>query len=141
MRKRSLADLDHDLAAGNQHGVAESLQGSDGLGDEGGLLFDDGVIDGGAETFVEDLDAEQFGTGSGAVLIGAGDGDIEGQDLIGEPGSGKLGSRTFYRGRPAACFEACNMLYKVYIRGGEFHCDDKAWGGKGVLPNVVRHRP
>lgn len=92
-------DQDLAAAAGDQHGVAESLQGSNGLGDEGGLLFDDGVIDGGAETFVEDLDAEQFGTGAGAVLIGAGDGDIEGQDLIGEPGSG-WGSRTFYRGPP-----------------------------------------
>lgn len=50
------------------------------------LLLDDGVIDGSAKAFVQDLDAEQFGRGGRAILVGSGDGDIEGQDLIGEPG-------------------------------------------------------
>ncbi len=67
-----------------------SLQGRDGLGDEGGLLLNDGVIDGGAETFVEDFDAVEFGRGPGPVLVGAGDGDVEGQDLIAVPGAGSL---------------------------------------------------
>ncbi len=59
-----------------------------GAGDEGGLLLEDGVVDRGAETFVEDLDAEQLGRGGGAVLVGGGDGDVEGQDLVGVPGRG-----------------------------------------------------
>lgn len=54
------------------------------------MLFDDGVIDGSAEAFVEDLDAEEFGTGGGAVFVGAGDGDVEGQDLVGIPGLGQF---------------------------------------------------
>ena len=60
----------------------------DRAGDEGRLLLDDGVVDRGAEAFVEDLDAEQLGRGGGAVLVGAGDGDVEGQDLVGVPGLG-----------------------------------------------------
>jgi hypothetical protein len=96
VRKRSLSESGSssgDLAAGDHGRVAEGLQRGDGLGDKGGLLFDDGVIDRGAEALVEDLDPEQFGRRSGAVLVGAGNGDIEGQDLIGEPGeSGKWGS-------------------------------------------------
>lgn len=35
-----------------------------------GLLFDDGVIDRGAEAFVEDFDAVELGTGAGPVLVG-----------------------------------------------------------------------
>jgi hypothetical protein len=73
------------LADGDQSGGADGLQGRNRLGDEGGLLFDDGVIDGSAEAFVEDFYAEQFGRGGGAVFVGGGDGDIEGQDLISEP--------------------------------------------------------
>ncbi len=48
------------------------------------------IIDGGAETFVEDLDAEQFGRDGGAVLVGSRDGDVEGQDLVTEPGQSGL---------------------------------------------------
>ncbi len=69
----------------DQSGFAHGLQGSDGTGDEGGLLFEDGVVDGEAEAFVEDFYAEQFGTGGGAVLVGHGAGDVEGQDLVGPP--------------------------------------------------------
>ena len=83
------------LRSGDQDGVADGLQRGDRLGDEGGLLFDDGVVDGGAEAFVEDLDAEQFGRGGGSVLVGAGDGDVEGEDLVGIAGT----ARSFW-GRP-----------------------------------------
>src|SRR5438270_6029826 len=92
------------LCSGDQGGVAQGLQGSDGLGHERGLLLDDGVIDGGAETLVEDLDPEQFGRSSGAVLVGAGNGDIKGQDLVGKPGESEL-SNIFLLGPPAFLFE------------------------------------
>jgi hypothetical protein len=100
------------LAAGNQGGAADRLQGRDGLGDEGGLLFDDSVIDGSAEAFVENFDAEQFSTGGG-------DGDVKGQDLVSEPGESGL-TKSFDRGAATACFEGPEVLYKLYIRlGGE----------------------
>lgn len=75
------------LASGDHRRVAHGLERRDGLGDESGLLFDDSVIDGGAEALVEDFDAEQLGAGGGSVLIGAGDGDVEGQapELLGGP--------------------------------------------------------
>ena len=66
------------------------LRSVDRAGNEGRLLLDDGVIDGSAEAFVEDFDAEQFGRGGGAVFVGAGDGDVEGQDLVGVPGLGEF---------------------------------------------------
>ena len=71
----------------HQGGGADGLQWGDVLGHEGGLLLDDGIIDRGAETFVEDFDPEQLATG-GAVLVGGGHGDVEGQDLIAVPGQG-----------------------------------------------------
>ena len=58
------------LSASDQGGVAHGLQRGDGLGHEGGLLFDDGIVDGSAEAFVEDFHAEQFGRGAGPVLVG-----------------------------------------------------------------------
>lgn len=73
------------LRSGDQLGGAEGLERRDRLGDEGGLLFDDGVIDRSAEGFVEDFHAEQLRRSCGSVLVGAGDGDIEGKDLIGVP--------------------------------------------------------
>jgi hypothetical protein len=79
-----------DLAAGNQGRRTDGLQWRDGLGNECRLLLDDGVIDGGAEAFVEDFDAEQFGRGGGAVFVGGGDGDVKGQDLVSEPGESVL---------------------------------------------------
>ena len=85
-----LALTDGDLATRNQGRGADGLQRGDGLGHERCLLFDDGVIDGSAEAFVEDFDAEEFGTGGGAVFVGGGDGDIKGQDLISEPGESGL---------------------------------------------------
>jgi hypothetical protein len=62
------------------------------------MLFDDGVIDGSAEAFVEDFDAEQFGPGGGSVFVGGGDGDVKGQDLISEPGESRLGIKNFLWG-------------------------------------------
>jgi len=103
-KEEPLTDPDQGLCSGDQGGVAQGLQGSDGLGHERGLLLDDGVIDGSAETLVEDLDPEQFGRSSGAVLVGAGDGDIKGQDLVGEPGESEL-SNIFLLGPPAFLFE------------------------------------
>jgi len=55
-------------------------------GDEGRLHLKHGVIDGGAEAFVEDLDAEQLAAGGGAVFVGCGHGDVKGQSLVGVPG-------------------------------------------------------
>jgi hypothetical protein len=59
-------------------------------GDERGLLLEDGVIDRRAEAFVEDLDAEQFGGSGSAIFVGGGDGDVEGQALVGVPGKSIL---------------------------------------------------
>ena len=44
------------------------------------------VVDRGAKAFVQDLDAEQFGRGGSPVLVGGGDGDVEGQALVAVPG-------------------------------------------------------
>ena len=60
-----------------------SLHGFDGAGDEGGRAFGDGVVDADSRSFVEDLDAEDLGRAHGAVFVGAGEGDVEGQDLVG----------------------------------------------------------
>lgn len=89
------------LRSRDQGRGADGLQRRDGLGDEGGLLLDDGVIDRGAETFVEDFHAEEFGRGRGPVLVGAGDGDVQGQDLVGVPGESWFFQPIFfYTGRP-----------------------------------------
>ena len=53
-----------------------------------GLHLGHGVVDRGSEAFVQDLDAEQLGRGGRSVFVGAGDGDVEGQDLVGVPGVG-----------------------------------------------------
>ena len=75
-----------DRLAGIDLGGAAGLERRDSLGHKRCLLLDDGVVDGSAEALVEDLNAVELGRGAGAVLVGRGDGDIEGQDLIGEPG-------------------------------------------------------
>jgi hypothetical protein len=92
------------LASGDQGRRAHGLERRDGLGDKRRLLLDDGVIDRRAETFVQDFYAEQFGGGGGAVLVGAGDGDIEGQDLIAEPGEGGFFFIFFIGGAPPPAF-------------------------------------
>jgi hypothetical protein len=53
-----------------------------------GLLLEHGIIDREAEALVQDLDSEQFGRGGGAILVGAGAGDVKGRHLIGVPGVG-----------------------------------------------------
>ena len=60
-----------------------SLHGFDGAGDEGGRAFGDGVVDADSRSFVEDLDAEDLGGAHRAVFVGAGERDVEGQDLVG----------------------------------------------------------
>lgn len=47
-----------------------------------------GVVDGDAGAFVQDLDAEDLHGGSSSVFVRSGQGDVEGQDLIGVPGLG-----------------------------------------------------
>ena len=74
---------------GLQQGRASNrLERRDRAGDKGRLHLEHGVIDGGAEAFVQDLDAEQLAAGGGAVFVGRGHGDVEGQDLVGVPGQG-----------------------------------------------------
>ena len=65
------------------------LHGLDGAGDEGGLSFRDRVVHRDAGTFIQDLDAEDLAAGHGAVFVGPGEGDVEGQDLVAIAGSGQ----------------------------------------------------
>ena len=62
--------------------------GLDVAGDEGGLHLGDRVVDRHAAAFVQDLDPEDLHAGGGAVFVGAGQGDVEGEDLVGVPGQG-----------------------------------------------------
>jgi hypothetical protein len=50
------------------------------------LHLADCAVDRGTPAFVEDFHAEDLGCSHCAVFVGAGDGDVEGQDLIGVPG-------------------------------------------------------
>ncbi len=88
-----------DPSAFRYRSGAYELQRRDVAGDKGPLLLDDGVIDRGAEAFVEDFDAEQFRRGGGAVLVGAGQGDVEGQSLVGIPGKSGFSPIFFIRAR------------------------------------------
>ena len=45
-------------------------------------------VDRRAEAFVQDLHAEDLAAGGGAILVGRGQGDVEGQDLVAVPGQG-----------------------------------------------------
>ena len=49
---------------------------------ERGLHLADRVVDRDAGSLVEDLDAEDLGRCLGSVFVGAGEGDVEGQDLV-----------------------------------------------------------
>ena len=116
------------LRSGDHLGGADGLQRGDGLGHEGRLLFDDGVIDGSAEAFVEDFDAEQFGGSGGAVFVGAGDGDIEGQDLVGIPGKSWPDEEMFFGWggpRPSLLLtggnEYVSIEYMSIQKGGNLH--------------------
>lgn len=61
-----------------------------GASDKSRLLFHDRVVDGAAPAFVHDFDAEDLAGGGGAIFVGGGDGDVEGQNLIDVPGSGNF---------------------------------------------------
>ena len=88
------------LSAGNHRGRAHGLQRGDGLGDEGGLLLDDGVIDGSAETLIEDFHSEQLGTGGSAILVGPSDGDVEVSKESGRhTREGRAGKEDLFKGR------------------------------------------
>ncbi len=82
-------------APGRGHG----LHGLDAAGDEGGLHLADGIVNRNALTFVEDLDAEDLGRAHRAVLVGAGEGHVEGQDLIAVPGRGQFVQTTDFSQR------------------------------------------
>ncbi len=85
-RRKRPSPATNGAAPGRLH----RLHRLDGAGDEGGLHFADRIVDGNALAFVEDLDAEDLGRAHGAVLVGAGEGDVEGQDLIAVPRSGQF---------------------------------------------------
>jgi hypothetical protein len=59
-------------------------------GHEGGLHFRHGVIDGSAVALVEDFHPEDLHGAAGAVLGGARQGHVEGQDRVGVPGVGRF---------------------------------------------------
>ena len=111
---------------------SDGLQGQDGAGDERGLLLEDRVINGGAEAFIEDLDPEQLRRGGGAVFVGGGDGDVEGQALIGVPGESRF-------------LEALDLgqgdVVEVFARGvdgkGNVTGDGRAEGAGGIGGQLV----
>jgi hypothetical protein len=70
--------------------VAGRLHRGDAAGDERRLHLAHRIVDRDAVAFVEDLHRIDLGGGSGAVLVGEGQGDVEGQDLIGVPGEGQF---------------------------------------------------
>jgi len=69
---------------------SHSLHGFNGAGNKRGLHLVDRIVNRHAGSFVEDLDAEDLAGRHGAVFVGTREGDIEGQDLVGIPGSGQL---------------------------------------------------
>ena len=68
-----------------------SRHGLNHTGNERRLHLGHSVIDRNAHTLVEDLQAEDLGRAHGAVLVGAGERDVEGQDLVGVPGGARCG--------------------------------------------------
>jgi hypothetical protein len=72
--------------ARNEIQGADRLERRDRAGDEGRLHLKHRVIDGRSEAFVQDLHSEQFRRSGGAIFVGRGDRDIEGQSLVGVPG-------------------------------------------------------
>jgi len=52
------------------------------MGDKGGLRLGDSVVERDAGAFIEDLDAQDLRSAHGPVLVGAGEGDVEGQHLV-----------------------------------------------------------
>jgi hypothetical protein len=78
------------------------LPGLDEAGHEAGLHLGDRVIDRHAGAFIEDLDAGDLHGAGSALFVGAGQGDIEGQDLVGVPGRSFLLEAGDGRDRSAA---------------------------------------
>ena len=79
-------------AEGAGVGRGNGLHGFDGACDKCRLHLADGIVDGDTLTFVEDFYAEDLGRAHGTVFVGAGEGDVERQDLIRVPrGSQFLG--------------------------------------------------
>ena len=66
----------------------DGLPGLDEAGDEGCLHLGHGIVDRHAGAFVQDLDAEDLHGRGCALFVGAGQGDVERQDLVGVPGFG-----------------------------------------------------
>lgn len=78
--------VDRFSADAQVKGRSDSVPRIHVAGNEGGLHLGDGVVDRYAGTFVQDFDAVDAHASGGADFVGAGQGDIEGQDLIREPG-------------------------------------------------------
>ncbi len=73
----------------SEPGARDGRHRLDRTRNEGCLTLGHGVVDGHARAFVEDLDTEDLRRAHRAVLVGAGQGDIEGQDLVGVERGGK----------------------------------------------------
>lgn len=78
----------HTGAGPGKNGFAASSRRTIEPHCEGRLHLEHRVIDRRPEAFVQDLDPEQLGGSGGAVFVGRGHGDVEGQDLVGVPGQG-----------------------------------------------------
>jgi hypothetical protein len=88
--------------------------------DERGLHLADGIVDRGAPTFVEDLDAEDLASGSRAVFVRASDGDVERQNLIGIP-------------------RRCEFLVGLrFVDGGQINCIDRRLNARTNAANERR---
>jgi len=86
----NLADASGRTAAEGVVRRGHGLPGLDRAGHEGCLHLGHGIVDGDSRAFVQDLDPVDLHRRAGAVLAGAGQGDVEGQDLIAVPGTGHL---------------------------------------------------
>jgi len=63
-------------------GAGHSRHGLNCTSHEGGRSLGHSVVDRDAGSFVEQLDAEDASRAHRAIFVGAGEGDVEGQDLI-----------------------------------------------------------
>lgn len=95
------------------------------------------VIDGDAHALVQDLEAVELGRAHGAILVGAGERDVEGQHLVGVPGRREL--RVLTRGGQGRIqlvdLRAGGNAGRAHDRGLEYRT---AIGGAGVLrPDLV----
>jgi len=63
-------------------GAGHSRHGLNCTSHEGGRSLGHSVVDRDAGSFVEQLDAEDASRAHRAIFVGAGEGDVEGQDLV-----------------------------------------------------------